>query len=269
LTLLDSDHYIQKQDSTYFLKDFTGNSIYFTTNPIAVLGDHLLESLPDGTNKNINLQGQLISREESVVPPPHTEQIFRESEGLIGIRRDGKFGFIDSRGRLRIANRYDNIGEFHDGVAPVSLLGKWGFINKEDQIVIQPTFETTGNFDNGVALVSRNGKYGLIDLNGGTLLELRYDSIHRLPDGSLLLIQRMLKGLADSRGRVLIEPRFDSIEPVDKKFVIVNRAGSFGVLTREGLSVFPLQFRKLTYIPQKKFFLAKKEGAIDVIQLHH
>ncbi len=265
ITLLDADHYIEKQDSILFLKDFSGNTIYFTTNPITVFTDHLLERLPDGLEKEINLQGQLLKRQEAIVLPERTELAFRESEGLIGIKRDGKFGFVDSRGRLRIANRYDNIGEFHDGLAPVSLLGKWGYINKQDQIVIQPTFETTGNFEGGIALVSRNGKYGLIDLEGNVLLDLRYDSIQRMPNRDFILVQQSLKGLADNRGRVLIEPRFNSIEPVDENLVIVSRDGSYGVLTRDGLSVFPMQFRMLTYIPQQKVFLAKMVAAWETL----
>jgi hypothetical protein len=268
ITLMDADHYIEKQDSIFFLKDFTGNSIYFTTNPITVFSDHLLERLPDGLEKEINLQGQLIKRQEPIALPSLTELTFRESEGLVGIKRDGKFGFVDSRGRLRIANRYDNIGEFHDGLAPVSLLGKWGFINQHDQIVIQPNFDTTGNFDEGVSLVSRKGKYGLIDKDGNTLLDLRYDSIQKLSNGNFVIIQQSMKGLTDNRGRVLIEPRFDTIKPVDENLVIVARGGMFGVLTREGLSVFPLQFETLTYIPQKKLFVAKQESRWETITLH-
>ncbi len=260
ITLVDSEHYLEKQDSTIFLKDLKGNAIYFTTNALTALQDRLIERLPDGQEKVINLQGQLVARQDAINLPSNIEQTFRESEGLIGIKRDGKFGFVDTRGRLRIANRYDNIGEFHDGLAPVSLLGKWGFINKMDQIVIQPTFDTTENFDNKLALVSRNGKFGLIDVDGNTLLELRYDSIKKLSNGYFKVIQQSLKGMADNRGRVLIEPRFNSIEPVDKNLVIVEREKLFGVLTYDGLSIFPLEFRILNYISQKRVFLAKKEA---------
>ncbi|HWA34632.1 MAG TPA: WG repeat-containing protein, partial [Cyclobacteriaceae bacterium] len=267
VTLLDIDHYIEKRDSIFFLKDFSGNSIYFTTNPITVFHDHLVERLPGGLEKEVNLQGQLIKRQEAIVLAERTELVFRESEGLIGIKRDGKFGFVDSRGRLRIANRYDNIGEFHDGLAAVSLLGKWGFINKLDQIDIQPTFDTAGDFDDGVSLVSRQGKYGLIDKVGNTLLDLRYDSIEKLPIGKFVIVQQSMKGLVDSRGRVLIEPRFDSIVPVDDNLVIVNRNGMSGVLTYEGISVFPMQFETLTYIPQMRCFLAKQENPWETIHL--
>jgi hypothetical protein len=267
LTLLDDSHFIQKQDSIFFLKDFAGNSIYFTTNPITVFGGRIIERLPDGTEKEINLYGQLVSRSERQILPPRTEQVFRESEGLTGIRRDGKFGFVDERGRLRVANRYDGIGEFHNGLAPIRLLGKWGFIDKSDQIIIQPTFDTTGDFDQNVALVSRNGKYGIIGTDGNILLELRYDSIRRLAGQQFVIWQQSLTGLADVNGRVLIEPRFDSIEPVGSGLAIVRRANLYGVLTIDGLSVFPIQFSRIDYIASKNFFLVKEVTPWETVPL--
>lgn len=266
ISLIDADHFLQKQDSTIFLKDFAGNAIYFTTNEITAHKNGLTERLPDGAQKEVNLQGQIVGQ-RPVTSSLNAEDIFRESEGLTGIKRDGKFGFVDTRGRLRIANRYDGIGEFHDGLAPFKLLNMWGFLNQKDQIVIQPSFESTENFSNQIAVVSRGNKYGLINTNGNVLLDLRYDSIRRLADGHFLITQQKLKGLADTQGRILIEPRFETLKPVGEGLVIVKRDGMFGVLTRDGLSVFPLQFGKLDFIPEKNAFLTKTEPPWETIHL--
>ncbi len=263
--LIDDDHFIERQDSLLFLKDFTGNAIYFTDNPITLFQEHLLERLPDGTEKEINFNGQITSRKEPVVI--YTEQSFRESEGLMGIKRDGKFGFVDRQGRLRIANRYDSIGEFRDGLAPVKLVGKWGYINDTDQIVIQPMYDKTENFDLGIARAVRKGKTGLINDKGEALLEFRYDSIRRLTKEIFLLTLDGLKGLADANGNVLIEPRFNSLELVSEEFVTVSRGGHHGVLTKEGASVLPLQFDKLNYNPERNIFLTKKISEWKIMPL--
>ncbi len=257
--LLDTEHYLEQMDSLVYMKTLDGNTLYFTDNELTAYPNYLLERLPDGTEKEINFQGQLIQRTEPMVG--HAEHRFRESEGYIGIKRDGKFGFVDRRGRLRIANRYDSIGEFHGGIAPIKLLGKWGFINMADQIVIQPTFETVEDFEGGVARISRNGKYGLINSQGKILLELRYDSVLRLPDQLFLIHQNGLKGLADKNGNVLIETRFDYLEPIDHGRVIVSREGLYGVLTSQGESVLPIRFSRLTYLKQRNLFLAMIHSA--------
>jgi len=55
---------------------------------------------------------------ESFATPATKE--FQLSEGLLGIRRDDKFGFVDARGSLVIANRYDSVADFKEGLAPVN-----------------------------------------------------------------------------------------------------------------------------------------------------
>ncbi len=259
IELLSDQCFLERKDSLWYLKDLTGNAIYFTDNPIEVFSDHLRERLPEGTLKEINFQGQIVNRMKPVIFPAGQQQ-FRESEGLIGIMRDGKFGFVDSRGRLRIANRYEAISEFHDGLTAVKLLGKWGFINAADQIVIQPTYEKVGDFENNVATVTRGGKSGLIGREGNMLLEIRYDSIEKLPDHLMLLTLGTLHGLADSKGRVLIEPRFEFLQVLPNHQVIVTQNNRYGLLTIDGMSIFPVQYNSLIYWADTNEFLIHQKS---------
>ena len=268
---LNDERYIERKNSLMSLKDFDGNVIYFTDNPVQILADRLVEHLPNGIEKEINFLGQLMTpltlSPHSTTAPPN-EQIFKESEGLLGIKRDGKFGFVDRRGRLRIANRYEGIGEFHAGLAPIKLLGRWGFINAADQIMIQPTFDTIENFYHGVAKVSRNGKSGLIGQEGKELLELEYDSIIRLPNQLFLLTLNGLKGLADANGRILIEPRFEYLTEAANGHLIVRQNNLYGILTHDGMSILPLQYNKLIYIQQKNIFLAQLKTEWESLEIN-
>ena len=266
--LVNADCYLEQQEDLLYLKEFTGNILYFTNHHIALFDTHMVETLSNGTEKEINFQGQVVSRKEPAVVP-QAEQVFAESEGLRGIKRDGKFGFVDSRGRLRIANRYEGIGEFHQGLAPIKLLGKWGFINAKDQIIIQPTYDATEKAEHRAMFVSRNGKAGLIDTEGNVLLALRYDSIKRLPNEMMLLTLDSLKGLADVNGRVLIEPRFSHLQTISDGKVIVSRDGLYGVLMNDGVSVFPIQFDELVYLPERNIFLARTQGTWQTIEFPH
>ena len=54
------------------------------------------------------------------------QEMYPMGDQFIGVKIDNKFGFVDINGDLRIANRYDDIGTFHENMAPVKLLGKWG-----------------------------------------------------------------------------------------------------------------------------------------------
>lgn len=258
LTIVDTDRYLERQDSTIFLKNTSGEVIYFTNNEFKIMDGFLEENCPDGTVRHVTLDGI----GSTVVAPPridNTEEIFEESEGMRGIRRDGQYGFIDSRGRLRIANRYENIGKFREGLAPVMILGKWGFVSTEDQIVVNPNFETAGEFMNGVAIVKRNGKTGVIGKEGRPIVPLRYDSIVR-EENLLVIWEQQRSGLADYKGHVLIEPRFDGLQLLPNNLVIVHNDEKWGVLTTDGMPIVPLIYNFISYNPATNQFLANKKA---------
>ncbi len=263
LTLIDGEHYIEKQDSILFLKKFDGEIVYFTSNKLRYINGILEETSIDGSVKQVTLAG--IS--STVAAPPkvdNTERVFEESEGLRGIRRNGQYGFVDARGRLRIANRYENIGRFHEGLAPVKLIGKWGFVNTEDRIVVNPNFEEVSEFNNGISIVRRGSQTGVINKEGQSILPLRYDSIKRI--GSLLVLhQKDQSGLADLKGHVLIEPHFDHIELLPNNLVVVRDREKWGVLTVDGMPVVPLIYSFIKYNPATNQFLANKRAEWKVI----
>ena len=52
------------------------------------------------------------------------------SEGLAGVKLNGKWGFIDKSGTLVIPCKYDDAWAFSEGRAEVKLNGKRGYVNK-------------------------------------------------------------------------------------------------------------------------------------------
>ncbi len=258
VTVLDDEHYLERQDTIQFLRHINGEVIYFTSNPIRWANGLLEETTPDHTIRFISLAG--ISSAQALAPSlPGTEEVFEESEGLRGIRRDGQYGFVDGRNRLRIANRYEAIGKFSEGRARVKLLGRWGYISKDDQVIINPNFDEASDFMNGLAIVTRSGKTGVIDIQGNLLLPLRYDSVQRVNDLFLLSVGNQ-KGVSDLKGNVLIEPRFDHLQLVPNGLVIVRSDNKWGVLTTDGMPVIPMVYQFMKYNPATNQFLANQKG---------
>jgi hypothetical protein len=263
LKLVNDSCYLQVEPANQFLKSYSGSVIYFTDNKINLARDYFTEYLPDGTIKQLDYKGRLITRKE----PPQVdkvEAVFEEAEGLRGIKRDGKYGFIDGRGRLRIANRYDGIGNFSEGMAAIKLIGRWGFVNANDQIIINPNYNTTEPFQNGLSIVTRNSKTGVIDKVGKVILSLEYDSIQREAT-TFRLFKNGLMGLADQQGKILIEPRFTHLEILPNGMVKVTHAEKTGVISPEGLSIIPISYDALYYFPAKDQYLALQKAGWRVL----
>jgi hypothetical protein len=266
IKIINNYTYTQQEFNNTMLKNFSGEVFYFSDNKLDFLKEFFVEYLPDGTEKRVDYEGRLLDR----VPPPqvnNVEHIFPVSEGYRGIKRDGKFGFVDEQGRLRIANRYDDIGEFHEGLAAFKLIGKWGFINTTDQVIINPNYDKISFFHDGLAIVYRNGKAGVIDKRGSPVLKFQYDSIAYLEDKKFMLYANGKSGLADEKGIILIDPRFEHLQLLDNSLVIANSSGKYGVITTNGLSVIPLVYDYLTFNKNRNQFLAFKQSDWKTLEL--
>ena len=265
LKLIGTGRFLETTPKTKFLKSIDGNVIYFTDNVIKATDDYLLEYLPSGTIWKIDMDGRIVDRK--VQPDEPIEKIFEESEGLRGIQKNGKFGFIDSQGRLRIANRYEGIQRFSEGLAPAMIRGRWGYINHEDKIAIQPIYDEVGEFRNGFALVKQKGMYGLINKQGVQVLQTRYESIEITFDGNLLIQQDKLFGLADAKGKTLIQPRYHHLRNVGDGYAIVERDGKYGVVTHHAISTIPLTYDLIVYDPFNKIFLSMRKSSWSIVKL--
>lgn len=73
--------------------------------------------------------------------PPKFENIKGFSEGLASVKVNGKYGFINKKGKVVIPHEFDDAGFFSEGLADVKINGKYGFINKKGKIVILPEFD--------------------------------------------------------------------------------------------------------------------------------
>ncbi|MBV9958492.1 MAG: WG repeat-containing protein [Acidobacteria bacterium] len=66
----------------------------------------------------------------------------------------GKYGFMDATGRVRIKPQYDGALPFTEGLAAVSSKGLWGFIDTTGRTVVPLTYRGVSPFSDGVADVT-------------------------------------------------------------------------------------------------------------------
>lgn len=72
------------------------------------------------------------------------------------VKINGKWGFIDKAGKMKIEPKFDDARSFSSKYAAVKQGDKWGFINEEGKFVIEPTFTDVKDFNEyGCVFVKR------------------------------------------------------------------------------------------------------------------
>lgn len=180
------------------------------------------------------------------------------NEEYYAVKIDGKYGFVDDQERLRIANRYDSVGLFHNGMAAIKLQGKWGFINKAEQLSVQPYYNKVSNFNNGLSIVDEGNKIGLIDKNGAQVLPVIYDHIERLKSNGFLIKKGQKYGWLNKEGAIIVPAEYDSLQIVTKNRLIAKRRGKYGLLNDGGLYSIPLIYDQIKHARKNIYFGIKK-----------
>lgn len=145
-------------------------------------------------------------------PLGYFESLFPFREGLAGVVKNGKLGFINEQGEWAISPRFSTNGmneshpnknRFYDGIALINVGNKVRFINKQGKF-ITPGFDYARVFDQGVAVVMVNKKFGLINKQGKFIVSPRFteepDSYFDFNQGGMLVKVNGQEQCIDNRG---------------------------------------------------------------------
>ena len=89
---------------------------------------------------------------------PGYEIVGSFNNGLAKVKKDKKWGYIDTTGNVVFPCRYNEVENFSDGLARVRVGTKWGLISSDGTEVIKPTFDWIYEFVDGIALVKLEGE---------------------------------------------------------------------------------------------------------------
>lgn len=76
-----------------------------------------------------------------IIEPEYDDARIDFTDDLIGVSKDGEFGFINSKGEEKIKFQFEDVTNFENGYASAKIKGKWGLINKKGDFVILPKYE--------------------------------------------------------------------------------------------------------------------------------
>ena len=187
----------------------------------------------------------------------------------ISFVEQGKIGFLDNDGSIKISPKYDSVGkEFgmlfpSSKVLPVKLQGKVGLVDKNNDEIVNPIYDQIGySGDNqnkpvkvGLLPIYLNGKMGYIDEFGKILIEPKYDLINGFGlNGFGLEKVSFVKlankwGLFDNNSLKEITPlKYDEIYGFSDKYLSAGiRIGQkYGLLSIDGKELLPANYDQVS-----------------------
>ena len=188
-------------------------------------------------------------------------------EEFIREKKEGKWGFIDRTTRkITIPFEYDDVNFFNEGLASVELDGKFGFIDKRGKIIIPIQYDVANDFSEGLTCLELEGKRGFVDISGEIIIPFEYDDANDFSDGFASVKKSGKWGFVDQTGRIKIPFKFDNAGSFDfYGFASVQSDEKWGFIDKTGKIIIPLEYDNVSnpFGGYKKVQKDGKWGFID------
>jgi hypothetical protein len=202
---------------------------------------------------------------------------------LFPIIQDGKYGYINDKGKIIISPQFDYAENFSEELAAVNIGGgwgdlrpveggKWGYINACGTLVVSPQFDYAMDFSEGRAAVCIKNKWGFINKKGEIMVAPQFEWAFNFSEGVALVKvslqtrqgQTRLFGYIDLDGNFVIRPQFASASSffAGLAAVVVNAGDKYRFINKKGETVIPPQF---DYYVSEFFPWKFSEGLVAVV----
>lgn len=173
---LPGDYFIVERDSKSGIIDSNGKSVIeLKYDSISRINE--TDILQMETNKNIALYNlnmkEIVSMDNAIVKEVKDEKAY------ILLYSDTDFKYLDKRGNILTSqNLFENNSLFAKNIN-----GKWGFVDKDGNLKVQNDYELVTDFNKyGFAGIKKDGKWGSINQNGEVVQEPTYDLKRNIPE---------------------------------------------------------------------------------------
>ncbi len=173
---LPGDYFIVERDSKSGIIDSNGKSVIeLKYDSISRINE--TDILQMETNKNIALYNlnmkEIVSMDNAIVKEVKDEKAY------ILLYSDTDFKYFDKKGNILTSqNLFENNSLFAKNIN-----GKWGFVDKDGNLKVQNDYELVTDFNKyGFAGIKKDGKWGSINQNGEVVQEPTYDLKRNIPE---------------------------------------------------------------------------------------
>jgi hypothetical protein len=165
-------------------------------------------------------------------------------EGLAAFRKGRQWGFVDKQGKEVIAPQFSRVRDFSEGLAAVRLDKAWTYCNRRGRLIIKPSaWCSAEKFKSGIAIVKQGPKYGLVNQSGDLVHPIDLDSVDSLKDGMYRVKRSNKFGFVDKFGKVIVEPKYDDATDFSEGLSAVLESGKWGYIDKSGANSIPPKFK--------------------------
>ncbi len=206
----------------------------------------------------------------NIIQEPLYDFISLPIDGLIRVRNNWMFGFLDENGKKTIPLKYEDASNFSGGLAMVRSGKKWGGIDRQGKTIIPFEYEKLTGGGEGLIAAKKNGKYGYISQMNETIIPFQFT------DAQLFVTEGKHKGTAKvglETGYGVINTKGETVIPCiyqdiiwDSGYYKAKKKGKWGILNIQGSVLVDFMYSYINIIGSNAHLTNDKQTQILKLQ---
>jgi len=180
--------------------------------------------------------------------------------------KDDLFGFMDEDGRVVVPVGFEEVNDFHEGLAAVMKNERYGVINTNGEVAVEFVYDLISDFQSGRAIVKVGSKFGVIDRNGKKVIPAVFDDLQFVFTDFILFQEEGLFGVMDLEGGKVLTARFLEFLTIGEQYALVEDDRGKGVLHASLEQLIPCQFDGIQMF--KEGFIVQQLGKVGVMDYY-
>ncbi len=211
-----------------------------------------------------NIYGNYIDRKGRLLIPWKYDTIAPYFPGYLRpVRKNGKWGFLDSVANVAIALQYDDIDAdsafFWQTLRRVGIDGRYGFMNpRTGSLAVPLAYQDSKPSQSGLVWVKQAGRWGCLNSAGQVIIPFRYTDARPFEQGRAVVQVADKQGLINTSGRVLARIEYDTILAFQENRAIVRRGALFGFLDETGSEIIPAEYDRVSAFSNGRAFATRR-----------
>lgn len=163
------------------------------------------------------------------------EEINNFSEGLAAVKMDGKWGFIDIEGNLKIKPIFDHVTGFKNSLSDIKVNDSWGMIDINGKVVVEPKFESRlWVLEDYILVQDDNGKWGYLNSKGEQIIDYVFENADHFSEGLAPVYKDGKWGYINKQGIFAIKPTYEEAKKFNKGLALVKRDNKYYYINTDG-----------------------------------
>src|SRR6218665_1199486 len=201
----------------------------------------------------LNNKWGIIDKAGKIVLPveyDNKKTVYGASEGIYQLKKENKYGLLNTTAKLSTEIRYDSIASFREGFALVKIGNHFGFIDQLGQELTPVNLRFARDFSEGLAVIYKESQWHLMNKKAETLAliyndKYNYRDVTSFDEGLAVVVFEGKQGCINKNGNLVIPLLYDGISVVQNGHRGFSINKKWGILDNSGNIIIPIKYDSL------------------------